>query len=98
MKYHVENVRKVLPRKVPKPSIDSDDEECAYEEMSALPKTSVVKPIPRNIPIPRVQAPIKQHALPGTYCNVFHHFIIQLLTVATLLSDSLACNFLMDVG
>lgn len=87
MKYHVENVRKVLPRKVPKPSIDSDDEECAYEEMSALPKTSVVKPIPRNIPIPRVQAPIKQHALPGTYWNVFHHFIIQLLTVATLLSD-----------
>lgn len=58
------NVRKVLPRKVPVPTIDSDEEECAYEEMSALPKTSVVKPIPRNIPIPRVQAPIRQHALP----------------------------------
>lgn len=68
MKYHhVENVRKVLPRKVPVPTIDSDEEECAYEEMSALPKTSVVKPIPRNIPIPRVQAPVRQHALPGTY-------------------------------
>lgn len=78
MKYHhVENVRKVLPRKVPVPTIDSDEEECAYEEMSALPKTSVVKPIPRNIPIPRVQAPVRQHALPGTYWNVFHHFLMQ---------------------
>lgn len=68
MKYHhVENVRKVLPRKAPEPTFDSDEEECAYEEMSALPKTSVVKPIPRNIPIPRVQAPVRQHALPGTY-------------------------------
>lgn len=52
--YYVENVRKVLLRKVFEFIIDLDEEECVYEEMSVLLKMLVVKFILCNILIFRV--------------------------------------------